>query len=526
MSFKRAIITTCAFGLALTGMGAEVSFYDESLPTTLNPIYAKSMVDYRAQELYFDRLYYKDPITNNMVSRLAERWEVADGGRSIMLYLNPDIRWHDSKKFTANDICFTINAMLDERSASPQTESYRSRIDSCSKEGPTIAKITFKQPKHDLIEYLDFRVLPAHRFKSTAIQPDHPFGADPIGTGPFSGRVREKAARFEAHRNTSHHKPLIDVMKLSQGGDPQIQTTSVINGNVHGIVTVPPMYRPKLSSNSEISLKIYDLRAWWFVAVNTNKEVLAIPEVRQALNLIIDREDLREKIFGVKKGDKDSPCEFISGPFIPASPYYNQTVPAQNTPDLARANALLARAGLKKIGGRWHYKDQPVVLRIGMNATLDKEATDLYVQVANQFSEAGFDPRPTKISDDDWTHKVTTGKAIGDFDLVIGKWSFGLDENVTDLFYTRNSTDFTGTRNIFNYSNPEVDTILDEYINARTEDPARNAYQKLHSKLAEDLPYLFLWKLDTKSAWRKEIRNNNITPFFYFTDIDRWKFVK
>ena len=26
----------------------------------------------------------------------------------------------------------------------------------------------------------------------------------------------------------------------------------------------------------------------------------------QALNLIIDREDLREKIFGVKKGDKDS----------------------------------------------------------------------------------------------------------------------------------------------------------------------------------------------------------------------------
>ena len=47
---------------------------------------------------YFDRLYFKDPITNNMISRLAERWEVADGGRSIMLYLNPDIRWHDGLK--------------------------------------------------------------------------------------------------------------------------------------------------------------------------------------------------------------------------------------------------------------------------------------------------------------------------------------------------------------------------------------------------------------------------------------------
>ena len=98
------------------------------------------MVDYRVQELYFDRLYFKDPITNNMISRLAERWEVADGGRSIMLYLNPDVRWHDGKKFTANDICFTVNAMLDERSASPQTEAYRSRIQSCSKEGQPLPK--------------------------------------------------------------------------------------------------------------------------------------------------------------------------------------------------------------------------------------------------------------------------------------------------------------------------------------------------------------------------------------------------
>ena len=149
--------------------------------------------------------------------------------------------------------------------------------------------------------------------------------------------------------------------------------------------------------------------------------------------------------------------------------------------------------------------EQPVVLRIGMNATLDKEATDLIMQIANQFSEAGFDPRPTKISDDDWTHKVTTGKAVGEFDLVIGKWSFGLDENVNDLFYTRDTTQFTGTRNIFNYSNTEIDTILDEYTNARTEDPARNAY-RVYTKLAQDSHISFFGNLDTKSAWRKEIR--------------------
>jgi hypothetical protein len=41
--------------------------------------------------------------------------------------------------------------------------------------------------------------------------------------------------------------------------------------------------------------------------------------------------------------------------------------------------------------------------------------------------------------------------------------------------------------------------------------------------LAENLPYLFLWKLDTKSAWRNEVRNNTIAPYYYFTEFDGWK---
>jgi hypothetical protein len=42
--------------------------------------------------------------------------------------------------------------------------------------------------------------------------------------------------------------------------------------------------------------------------------------------------------------------------------------------------------------------------------------------------------------------------------------------------------------------------------------------------LAKELPYLFLWKLDTKSAWRTEVRGNTITPYYYWTVFDAWKF--
>ena len=42
--------------------------------------------------------------------------------------------------------------------------------------------------------------------------------------------------------------------------------------------------------------------------------------------------------------------------------------------------------------------------------------------------------------------------------------------------------------------------------------------------LADDLPYLFLWKLDTKSAWRTEVKSNTISPYFYFTEFDSRKY--
>ncbi len=48
--------------------GTTVSYYEESLPSTMNPLFAKSMVDYRSHELVFDRLFYRHPVTNELSS--------------------------------------------------------------------------------------------------------------------------------------------------------------------------------------------------------------------------------------------------------------------------------------------------------------------------------------------------------------------------------------------------------------------------------------------------------------------------
>jgi hypothetical protein len=76
MGRSRHLLVAAGISAALLSTGAALTYYEGALPTTLNPLYAAKMVDYRAQELVFDRLWYHSPINNELESRLG-----ADRGR-------------------------------------------------------------------------------------------------------------------------------------------------------------------------------------------------------------------------------------------------------------------------------------------------------------------------------------------------------------------------------------------------------------------------------------------------------------
>lgn len=519
MNHKRILLL--AGGLVSTALlaGSGVSYYEESLPSTMNPLFARSMVDFRSHELVFDRLFYRDAVDNKVKSRLITRFE--KNNADLKVFINPEVKWHDGKPFTASDICFTVDTLLDPNTPSPIAKGYRESISRCvanDKEGS--ATITFTKVFHNPRERVGFSVLPKHAFTGTTVNPDADFSTRPIGTGPMKGSRGRQAVKFTAVPN-AHQNPRIQDLTLAEGGDPYVQIKTLINAGVQGVIAVAPPLRPEVAASDDVALKSYDLRSWWFIALNTTRAPLKDARVRQALNNSIDRTELRELTIGVEKDDPNPPCEFVSGPFVQSSPYYNRQVPTVERSDRAKVQQLMTSAGATQQLGKWVLGGQPVSFKIGMNAPLDSEAKDLLNQIGNQLQAAGFDRQVYKVTADTWNRKAVTGQ-LPEYDLLIGKWSFGLVEDVNGLFATRRNG--KGQLNIFNYSNTEVDGILDHFENARTDTEAKDAYHALHAKLAEDLPYLFLWKLDTKSAWRNEIRNNIIAPYFYFTEFDGWTF--
>lgn len=517
-----AVALAAVLGTSLLTAG-QVSYYEEALPTTMNPLFARSMVDRRSHELVFDRLFYRSAITNELKSRLVTKYESLEGGKKLKLHLKDGVKWHDGKAFGAEDVCFTIRAMLDPKTPSTVGKDYKDAIVSCEalpKESAAI--IEFVKVYHNPRERIAFSVLPAHAFDSTAISPDLDFSTRPVGTGAMKGSKGRREVKFTAFPN-AHHNAKIDTLSQAEGGDPLVQVRTLLNGGVQGVISVAPALRPDVAASDDVALKSYDLRSWWFIALNTNSDALKDNRVRQAINLTLDRTQLRELTIGVDAEDSNPPCEFVSGPFVQSSPYYNRAVKVTERADKNKAKELMSAAGAVHQAGRWILNGSPVTLRIGMNAPLDSEAKDLLNQIGNQLQEGGFDRQVYKITSDDWNGKAVTGRLADQYDALIGKWSFGVVEDVNSLFHTRNPAQNKGAQNIFNYANPEVDKILARYDAARTDTEAQDAYHDLHRLLAEDLPYIFLWKLDTKSAWRNEVRNNTISPYYYFTEFDGWR---
>ncbi|MBT3220893.1 MAG: hypothetical protein HN348_17555, partial [Proteobacteria bacterium] len=392
-----------------------VVFFDEALPTTMNPLFPRTDVDVRTHELVFDRLFFYSSVNDEYRSRLVSDWEVMEGGK-VRLEIVNRAKWHDREFVTAQDICFSVRALINPDT--PSTLAARSHLQSCEVDDDGRVVLQMTSPTEDPRPLLSFPVLPSHAFESPTILPDDPFGQAPIGSGPMSATIGRRGIKFTAHQSPHVH-PQIQSMRLEEGGEPFVQVKVAQNGGVHGLLHVAPPLIPDLLASSNLSLKPYRTGTWWYIAVNTGK----VPDVhmRKALDRALDRQVLRKETIGDSPGTEEQ-CRFISGPFIPDSPFYNSGVPVVPMARLDEVRQLMEEAGavLHPTKKTWHLKGEPLVLRLTMVAPLDLEARGLLIKVGQQLEEAGFHAVLYKMSSRDFHEKLQRGEAF-EGDLLIGR---------------------------------------------------------------------------------------------------------
>ena len=494
-----AIVLLASSSLA-TASEVQFRYGEDRAPSTLNPAYGRTMVDTRIEELLFEGLFSYDRFLNP-VPALAARADISPDRTRANVYLRQSF-WHDGEPVSPADVTFTVKALQDPASRSPARPTV-ALIKSVKITGPNQLEFTFKRPLVIPEQALMFKVLPRHRLQGPPLSFKDAFRAAPVGSGPFKF-VKWQGTNLELEHNQHRSSGVRNVLARFIP-DKKVQLDFLQYDALDAVIRVLPRHRPVIEGMvGKVTLLPYESLSWWYIGINHKNSVLSKPQVRRALVAALDRDELRR----VHLGDGHT----ISGPFAPRSPFYNDDVPPHAFAP-GTVQGLMREAGYRKVQGVFTRKGRTLSLRLAINKDWNAYK-DVILDLQSRLRSAGFEVTLDWLEPAVWRERVRRKR---DFDLSIGAWSFDEASDVYDLFHSR------GRLNYFGYRSRRMDALLDQ--SRRTRDPElyREIQRRVHKHAHEDLPYVFLWSVQSYTAVTSRLTGVDIHPFRYFTWVNEWK---
>ena len=527
------------------GGGGPLKFLIWQAPTLLNPHFASGGKDQEASRVFYEPLAGWDAEGNLIPQLAAEVPTRANGGlsadgKSVTWKLKPGVTWHDGKPLTADDVVFTWEYAADPATAAYTTGTYRNIT--VEKLDDLTVKVVFKEPTPfwaDAFVGVSGMILPKHHFGAYkgAQSREAPANLKPVGTGPYKFVDFKPGDILTGERFVDYHvknQPHFDTFEMKGGGDAVSAARAVLQtgefdyawslqvedevlkrmetGGRGGVLSVA-------SGNVEfIILNTTD--PWTEVdgersSVKTKHPTLSDPKVRQAINLLLDRDSIEKFIYG--RGGVAT-ANFVNEPKQFRSPKLKYEF------NIDKANKILNDAGYKrgadgireKDGKKLKYvfqtsinaprqKTQQIIKQACQRAGIDIEIKSVTASVFFSSDVANPDTY-TKLYTD--MEMYTQQQLQPDPELFLNQlvsWEIANKENK-----------WLG-RNVSRFSDPEADAAFKA---AQKElDPAKRAallirVNEIFCEANVILPLIARTRIAAAA--------NNLVPTFSGWDVDTW----
>jgi len=377
------------------------------------------------------------------------------------------------QRLTSSDVKATYESALDPTMASPHRASLEN-ISEILVEGPDRLEFHLRQADPLFPGYLGLGLVPAE-----LIEAGHPFAQQPVGSGPFRLLSWPQPGRLVLERRRDGQ-----VIELLTVKDANVRVMKLLRGEIDLLQNdLAPELVGFLRGHDQVRLETAPGSNFSYLGFSLADPVTGLPQVRQALALAIDRQEILTYLYQGRG-------RLATGLFPPEH-WAAGGEGAEPVHDPTRARALLAELG--------YGMDRP--LQLSYKTSSDPLRIRFATIIQAQVARVGIELR---IQSYDWGTFFDDIRA-GRFQLYGLTWVGIRSPDIFRYVFHSRSVPPEGA-NRGRYANPEVDRLIEVAHGEPDLERQAALYQRIQTILLQDLPYIPLWYEDQFYAARPEIR--------------------
>lgn len=469
----------------------------------------------------------------NVTARLAQKvptvddgdWKVLPGGgMEVTWKIRPDAKWHDGTQLTADDFVFGFQVVKDPE-LGVETRGDLDKIAEVRALDPQTMLVLWKGQSvfgnanhHDGVP-----AIPRHIFRDLYQAGDKAgfensalWNTGWVGLGPFKLSGWSLGSQMEAVAFDQYAlgRPKVDRLIIRYIGDVNALVANVLSGDIDLIPA-----GAQLDINQMVTLR----QAWQ--GNDGGSTLLNTKSVRtlylQLRDPSVPWNDLRVRQALLYGMNRDEIVESLLFGLVPRADFYappeeavTQLAQQRNLPrypfDLQRAERLLAEVGWARGADRMFRNSAGQTLHIDVTASGQGDNVIEATTVAGQWSQSGFESRPTPYpANAENAAEIRHNNPGG----LIWPWNFSVSDlrTIATSEIGSAATRWRGG-NYGGYSNRAYDMLYEQFASELNATRRTENYFQMVKVLSEELPVLPLFYRATGLAARKGVEGPTPTP--------------
>ncbi len=226
---------------------------------------------------------------------LAESWTLEDGGRSLVFKIRDNVKMHDGRTLTADDVAFSIDRF---RKVSIG-RSTLAPVESVTVLPGNRVKVTTKAPFEPLLRSFTYQTIGIYSQAAIDRAGDDEFSKHPIGPGPyrFVRLIRGDRMELQAFDQYWAGKPTLRRIIVRYIPDISARMAALESGDVDVIHDFTPQDARRIQSDPNLVFINPPSAGFIRFNMNTQKPPFNDVRVRHAIAYAIDREAIVKEIF-------------------------------------------------------------------------------------------------------------------------------------------------------------------------------------------------------------------------------------